>query len=269
MKISLRALWKLWRLYKKYFLKKKLRNNGLIRDEKDERDFTYKLRRPGQIYPVSTNRVNIEEFLYRYDQGDLGSCCAFGAIEAFRRMLQVNKMSDWDPSALFAYWTLRVDKNRDCGGQIRDAFKAMNVYGICREETWPYDVRNFKNLPSQQAFMEGLDHQAITYERISPVTKEAIQDALSHGYPIVYGKDLFSSFESDWVKQTGIVPMPSKCEAMVGGHCMVIFDYDELGTVELNSWGRDWGIDGTCHFPWEYVLNEKWCNDFWVLYKSE
>lgn len=269
-KINIITLWKLCKFFRKYVLGEKVpdRKYKLIRDSFDERDHAYMARRYADL-PISTNRKNISEFIHRYDQGNAGSCCAFGGVEAFRRVLQVNKMPDFEPSALFAYYNLRTDKNRDCGGQIRDTFKAMNEFGICAEKTWPYILKMLTTLPSASSFSEGLEHQSITYERIYPATKEAIMDAISQGYPIVYGKDLFSSFESEFTKISGIVEMPTKCETMIGGHCMVIFDYDELGTVELNSWGAAWGHEGTAHFPWEYVLTEKWCNDFWVLYKSE
>jgi len=271
LKIRFSFLWKLWKFYKKYILKHRVqeRKYGRLKDSPDDRDYVYKCRRIPAELPPSTNRKNIEAFLHRYDQGKLGSCCAFGSVEAFRRVLEVNKMPDFDPSPLFAYYNLRVDKNRDCGGEIRNAFRAMNIYGICSEKSWPYNINKFRELPPAEAFTEAMEHQSVRYDRIYPATKEAIMDAISQGFPVVYGKDLFSSFESDWVKFTGIVPYPKSCEPFVGGHCMVIFDYDELGTVELNSWGKDWGIDGTCHFPWEYVLTEKWCNDFWVLYLTE
>jgi C1A family cysteine protease len=269
-KINIVSLWKLWKYIHKHILRQNVnRSYGLIRDKKDKRDFIYKATKPCYDMPVTTDRKNISEFQYVYDQGSLGSCCAFGAVEAFRRVLQVNKMPDWEASPLFAYWTLRSDKSRDCGGQIRDAFKAMNQFGICCEKTWPYIPCKLKTEPPHSAFIEALDHQSIVYERIYPVTKLSIMDAISRGYPVVFGMDLHSSFESDWVKETGLVPMPEKNEAMVGGHCMIIFDYDELGVVILNSWGRDWGIYGTCHITWEHILKEEWCNDFWVLYKSE
>jgi C1A family cysteine protease len=242
---------------------------GLIRDKWDARDYYYKLRAPGK-YPVSTNRKNISEFTYRYDQRNIGSCVGHGVVEAFRRVLQVNHMPDWNPSRLFAYWIARDDKDNDTGASIRDAFKAINEYGLCSENSWPYKTELYADKPSEKAFREALEHQAIRYERIYPVTKEAIMDAVSQGFPVVYGKQLYESFMSDRVAKIGIVPAPRTCrEKLVGGHCMVIFDYDEFGTIELNSWGDTWGYDGTCVVPWDYVLNSKLTHDFWVLYKTE
>lgn len=263
------------KLFKKYILGKKDHtiNFGLKPDKWDSRDIYYKLsRRPGAIYPASTYRKNISEFPIRYDQGDIGSCVGNGVVEAFRRTVHVNKMADANLSRLFAYYISRdeEEKNSDSGASIRNAFKAVNKWGICHEETWPYIPSKYAVTPPETAFAEAMEHQSIRYERIYPVTKEAIMDAVSRGFPVVYGKILYESFMSSAVAKTGIVPKPRTCrEDKIGGHCMVIFDYDEAGTVELNSWGRNWGLDGTCHVPWEYVLNCKLCQDFWVFYETE
>jgi C1A family cysteine protease len=262
---------KLIKLFRKYILKKKpvrKHNFGFIKDKWDHRDIYYKIRKYGYI-PPTTNRKNISEFTYRYDQGQIGSCVANGVVTGFRRSLQMNKQPDFDASRLFTYWIARDDKNNDTGASIRDAFKAINKYGICSEMLWPYIPVKFASMPISKAFKEAEDHQAITYERIYPVTKEAIQDAVSRGFVVVYGKMLYESFMSAKVAKTGGVSVPSKCEDEIGGHCMTIFDYDKEGTIELNSWGKDWGIDGTCHVPWKYVLDSKLCSDFWVLYKTE
>jgi hypothetical protein len=269
--IKINFVW-VCRMFRKYILKKTIekRNFGYIRDKWDSRDFYYKVRRPVGLLPPSTNRKAVTEFTWRYNQLNIGSCVGNGISEAYRRILQVNKLPDFDPSRLFAYWISRVDKKEDSGASIRDAFKAVNIYGICHEILWPYVPSKFADLPPDRAFMDAINHQAIKYERIFPVTKDAIRDAVSNGFPVVYGKLLYESFMSDFVARTGIVPLPRTCrEGMVGGHCMVIMDYDEQGTIELNSWGRDWGNDGTAHVPWEYVLNPKLCSDFWVFYNVE
>lgn len=250
------------------FSKRKAARFGLIPDKKDKRDFIYKIRKPLTDLPISTERKNINAFIWRYDQKDIGSCVSHGMCEAFRRTLQVTNKPDFDPSPLFAYWISRVDKLKDTGASIRDAFKAMSNYGLCSETFWPYITTKFANTPSEISFTEALDHQVILYEKIEPVTKDAIKDAVSRGYPVVYGKDLYSSFMSQRTNETGRVSTPGRCEKFQGRHCMVIFDYEEAGTIELNSWGRGWGQSGVCEVPWEYVLSDK-CRDFWVIYMTE
>lgn len=242
---------------------------GLIRDTPDERDLLYKVRRITRELPESTNMQNINKFPYRYDQGNTGSCVGHGTV-LFRRALQINVMPDFEPSRLFAYYIARRDKQNDTGASIRDLFKAMNKYGLCSEKTWPYIESKFNVHPPVEAWLEALDHQAIRYERIWPVTKDAIRDVVSSGYPIGYGKMIYESFLDQKVAKTGIVPVPDTTrERLYGGHFGAIFDYEEEGTIELNSWGKRWGFNGLCRVPWKYVLDPLLCHDFWVLYLTE
>jgi len=241
---------------------------GWIPDKPDPRDFAYKLRIPRAV-PEDTGRGHINKISFRYDQGNLGSCVGNGVVEGFRGTLITNNQPDIELSRLFAYYIARQDKQNDTGAMIRDAFKAINQYGICRELLWPYIISQFNINPSDAAWKDALDHQSIRYESVLQ-KKEYIQDAIVAGYPVVYGKNVYESFESPEVAKTGIVPYPHRCsEQFLGGHCMVIFDYDKNGTVELNSWGADWGQGGVCQVPWKYVLSSKLCNDFWVFYQTE
>lgn len=264
-----------WRFIKKHILRRKLtpqRNFGLKRDKPDKRDVFYHAKRTFAELPSSTYMKNINSFPWRYEQGIIGSCVGHGVVEAFRKVLQVNSMSDFDGSRLYAYYNAREneDKEKDAGASIRDGIKALNTYGLCKESTWPYIVSKFAIKPPDEAYMEGLQHQALVYQRIYPVTKEAIMDALYNGFPVIYGKILYESFMSSTVEASGIVPTPKRCEDEVGGHCMVAFDYDEEGTIELNTWGEHWGFNRGCaKIPWKYILNSKKCFDFWVLYLTE
>jgi len=232
----------LYKFLRRYVVHDKPYSLGANKDILDPRDVMYKVRR-FKALPSTTSRKNIKEFSHRYDQGDIGSCVGHGVVEAFRRVLMINHQPDFAPSRLFAYYIARVDKDNDTGASIRDAFKAINRLGLCSEKTVPYRTRKFAEAPSLEALAEAQDHQAIRYERL-PQSRQAIMDAVSQGYPVVYGKLIYESFMSEKVALSGNVPVPYKGETCHGGHCMVIFDYDEYGTVELNSWGRSWGKCG-------------------------
>lgn len=253
------------------FRKKRASRLGLIPDKKDERDFIYKARLPMRELPESTLLKNISRFPWRYNQGSLGSCVGHGGMaEIYRAALIQNGQPDHAPSPLFGYWIAREDKKNDTGASIRDAFKAMNQFGLCSEKLWPYRPEKFADTPSPLAFQEALEHQAIRYERIYPVSQGAIMDALSQGYPVTFGMDLYSSFMSKETERTGVVRKPRKCrEKFLGGHCLLIFDYDPEGVTILNSWGREWGDGGLCYVSWDHLLDSSLCRDFWVIYLTE
>lgn len=242
---------------------------GLIPDKKDNRDFIYKTRKMAVDLPETTDKRNIALFPWRYDQEDIGSCVAHGGmVEPYRAILKKNGLPDFAPSPLFGYWIAREDKNNDTGASIRDAFKAMNVYGLCAEKRWPYMAYKFALTPNSLAFVDALDHQSIMYERIYPVTQNAIMDVLSRGFPVTFGMELYQSFMN--VTKNGIVKRPNRwCDRYLGGHCLLIFDYDKDYVTILNSWGRSWGDDGLCYVPWSYILDSKLARDFWILHDVE
>jgi len=93
---------------------------------------------------------------------------------------------------------------------------------------------------------------------------------LLDGYPIVFGINVYDSFESDDVSKTGIVPLPDKDkEKCLGGHAILIVGFKEIDNknyfIVRNSWGTEWGDNGYCYMPFEYVLNEKLAEDFWSI----
>jgi len=271
-KVNLVSLWKAIRWIRKNLLRKNIekRNFGYIQDHFDNRDVYYRLKIKPINLPESTEKKNISQFPWRYDQGPIGSCVGNGAATGYRRNLQRNRMPDYFPSRLFAYYIARSDENKqiDSGAMIRDAFKAINKYGICHESIWPYITEKFAEEPPLFAWTDALNHQSISYERIFPHDKIFMMDALNQGYCIVFGIVLHESFMSEKVAQTGIVKNPKCWEEEIGGHCMTIFDYDKDGVWVLNSWGDDWGQNGTCHIAWEYILS-KHASDFWVFYTVE
>lgn len=242
---------------------------ALRKDKRDKRDFVYKLRRYG-VAPESTERKNINSFSVRYDQGNIGSCGLNSFLYIFRYMLKTNGQSDFNGSRLYGYYNARNNKSEDTGVTLRDVYKSTNKFGICSEELWPYKVNKFAIEPPEIAYKDGEKHQSIRYERIYPVTKEAIKDAISNGIPIHFGMRIYSSFMTDEVARTGIVPIPSRCfEECLGGHAMAGFDYDSEYVITLNSWGSSWGQNGVCQIPWEVILNPRLVSDVWVLYETE
>lgn len=257
------------KLIRRFFLKRK-HKYGFKADHPDARDYVYRVRTPVKDLPESTFNRNLEEYETRYNQEKLGSCVAnalTAILEKIRTKLGLPSVSF---SRLFIYWIGRDDKSEDSGVSIRTNVKALNLYGACSEALWPYIIGKFAKTPTEAAFRDAAEHQILRYERIYPVTKEAIMDAVSRGFPVLVGIAIYESFESDEVEITGVVPMPKKCrENLLGWHGVGIWDYDTQRPRLLNSWGREWGDHGTFTLPWEFLLDSKLAKDFWVIYDME
>jgi C1A family cysteine protease len=85
--------------------------------------------------------------------------------------------------------------------------------------------------------------------------------------PFAFGFTVYESFESDAVAQTGIVPMPSSNEEVLGGHAVLAVGYDDASTsfIVRNSWGPNWGQKGYYQMPYGYLTNTDLASDFWAI----
>ncbi|MFH0772349.1 MAG: C1 family peptidase, partial [Candidatus Omnitrophota bacterium] len=63
------------------------------------------------------------------------------------------------------------------------------------------------------------------------------------------------------------VPMPKKKERAIGGHAVMAVGYNRSTErfIVRNSWGKDWGKDGYCTMPFEYL--QTLSGDFWTIRK--
>lgn len=76
--------------------------------------------------------------------------------------------------------------------------------------------------------------------------------------PVLLAISVYESFESEEVASTGTVPMPNtSTEQLLGGHEVLIIGMDsnqKLATV-MNSWGSQWGKNGTFTLPFDYITD--------------
>jgi C1A family cysteine protease len=205
-----------------------------------------------------------------YDQGNIGSCTANSACACFRfETAQIQGDFNFEPSRLFQYYNSRLLQgwqNEDSGAYIRDAFKAMNKFGLALEKTWPYRTSDFAVRPSDASYKEALGNVAVKYAAVGQSETEIKQTLLS-GAAISFGFNVYSSFFGSWDRTTGIMPIPKKTESLQGGHAVTIVGYDDSKKCFLiqNSWGTDWGIKGMFWMPYSFLLNAKECDDFWCI----
>jgi C1A family cysteine protease len=216
-----------------------------------------------------------------YDQGTLGSCTAnaiAGAIE-FDQKKQGRPV--FTPSRLFIYYNERILEGTsptvDGGAQIRDGIKSVASLGVCNETSWPYDDTNtdpapcstckFALKPTPACYTQALKYKITAYQRLNSALLSALKGCLASGYPFIFGFTVYESFESPQVAKTGIVPMPSSKEKVVGGHAVVAVGYDDSKSqfIVRNSWGAAWGIKGYCMMPYSYLINGELADDFWTI----
>ena len=243
---------------------------GWIKDRGDPRDFLFtKVHAPAAPLPVPPKISLRAKMPPVWNQGELGSCSAHGVLACFNF---VHKGGPW--SRLELYYEERVLEgtvDQDSGAMIRDGIKILANIGVGLESEWPYDVTKFKDAPPEKLLAESSANKIITYSRL--LNKQDMIQCLLSGYPIVFGMQLYESFETPQVAQSGIIRLPSSVEQCLGGHCMSIVGYNSnvYGSFfweVRNSWDTTWGDNGYCWIEDSYMTNSDiGASDLWTIRK--
>jgi hypothetical protein len=167
------------------------------------------------------------------DQGDCGSCVAFGttaAIEACKRIANKNPTEDVKLSEedLFSHggscaygWTLEA------------ANSVAQTYGICHERCWPYGGNK------QSCYITDPKTKTLGTTRIT--SDAAAKQWIATYGPIQAAMDVYSDF-FDYT--SGVYNY--QYGDLAGGHCVCIIGYDDdQGCwIAKNSWSTMWGDQG-------------------------
>jgi len=244
------------------------RQYGWKKQVEDPRDFIHKLRTTNpHLLPKS---VDLRDHMPSvYDQGQLSSCTGNAICGAFEYKLHKQGITDFMPSRLFVYYNERDIEgtvNEDTGAELRDGVKSVNQLGVCPESMWIYDPNKLTSKPTSDCYTEALKHQVLSYAAVKQ-DLNSLKGCLAEGNPIIFGMQIFDSFESDEMASTGVLNMPQPGEQNLGGHAVLIVSYndDTQRFIIRNSWGSDWGQQGYFTIPYIYVTNPNLCCDFWTI----
>lgn len=207
------------------------------------------------------------------NQGSTNSCTANAVAGVYEYIIKRHLGEEgYDVSRLFVYYNARYDEEseaiEDEGAMIGDAVKSLMEYGVCSEETWPFDEDLVNDEPGEEAYDEAAKFLIEDYA-VVPTDLFSWKHCLAEGYPIVFGLSLYNSFDKH--RKPGLVPLPAKSEVERGehaGHAMVCVGYSDADQIFIvrNSWGDDWGDDGYCYIPYNYVMNPKYNDgDSWYI----
>ena len=235
-----------------------------VRDKIDTRDHPYQLTKIAQ-----PNTVDLRQYCSLIEnQGNLGSCTG-NAIAGAIELLHKRQKRTLDISRLFIYYYERVligTVNYDSGAYIRDGIKVCYKYGAPIENLWPYNISKFRTVPPKEALIDAAKRKVTSYQRAADF--KAVIDAIASGYPVTIGFSVYSSFDTNSVARTGIMPYPDiKKEKLLGGHAVLLVGYNKNNNtfIARNSWGTNWGDRGYFYMPFQVIQNNKMSSDFWVI----
>jgi C1A family cysteine protease len=201
-------------------------------------------------------------------QGDLSSCAGNAMTNCYEmRVKQQYPDRFVDLSRLFVYYhsrlienTLQEDNGVYC---MRSVIKAVQKYGVCREDLWPYQEDRYDTQPNAAAYQDAKLRTITEYFAVRAQTD--ILAAVNQGYPLLSGIMIYEDFLT-LSDNDAVVHMPDEKSVSLGGHAVVIVGYD-LGRQQFlikNSFGTDWGANGYAWVPFEYAryyMFDRWCFD--------
>jgi C1A family cysteine protease len=219
------------------------------------------------------------------DQGQIGSCTAFCGAECDEILYYYKNNKNWTSilSPAFVYYCERVliEKQKissDNGAYMVDISKALQNYGDCLENSYPYPSSDrstaYKTPPTGLMMTEGLTYQiasndpnkvSTSYGLVSDVA--TTKNFLANNIPVmlgfnVYDNSRYTLFEG--LNTTNYIYNPLTASGslvsgarLLGGHAVPIIGYDDNYISQgvgafccLNSWGTSWGNQGIFYMPY-------------------
>ena len=206
------------------------------------------------------------------DQGEIRSCVASAVASAYEAWVRKAHKQEEPVSRLFIYYNARWRdgmQDEDEGSAIQLAMESLCKFGACSEAMWPSDPHLALKKPGASAYEAGAPYRIADIARV-PLKLEAWRQALAEGKPIVFGCELFETFD-DCSRRGGVVPMPEPGAIAHAGHsghamCAVGYSDSEKIFIVRNSWSGEWGDGGYCYMPYAYLLSETFNDgDCWIF----
>lgn len=202
-----------------------------------------------------------------FDQENLSSCTANALTTAHQICQQQQGHKIFEPSRLFLHHnalSLISNIGVDNGVTISLAFSALEKYGVCPEEMWPYITAYAPDKPSENCYDDGVFHRAIKSKPLGQ-NVSALTSFLASKRPFVFGIYARESFESEEAIQTGVIPIPKKGEKILYEHAVVAVGFNPGFIIFQNCMGSGWGDQGYGYMPFDFIANPKNASNFWGL----
>lgn len=192
------------------------------------------------------------------NQGAQNSCVAWAFAYALKSYHEnIERQWGYDPpfaggqgARVFspAYIYNQINRGQDKGSYFSEAAALFVSQGAAPWKDMPYNARDYRTQPSQQARQAAAKYRARSYFQIRYDDVAAIKNSLSSGNALVMGMPIDDAFY-----QLKAAVYDQQGGKSYGGHAMTIVGYDDNRTSPrgdkgafklLNSWGTGWGDRG-------------------------
>lgn len=192
------------------------------------------------------------------NQGAVGSCVAHAIAETIEYYNKVQDNITKKMSVGFIYGNRRNSLSKSPGMYVREALSNARNYG----DVYLTDFNENKETPEIinlfEERYESLKDKAYpfrfsTYFRVK--SDDDIKYALMNYGPVIFAMNWYSDIK---VRVDGVITTTQDKNKIRGGHCMIIYGWNEKGWKIQNSWGATWGLRGKAILPYSITKSECW-----------
>lgn len=231
---------------------------GCVKDALDPRDYLMRAYLPVIKMPMKVDYSS--KMSPVRDQGNEGTCVGFASVcgmKEYQEKIDYDKLVILSPRYVYDECKKIDGMPHSEGTAIRIAMKVLKNEGVCLESFWPYHPHQ-KDKAKKGAILNAKKFCELSYARI--LNLDELKLSLATKGPCVIG---IEAFQGIMKTKTGIVPMPQKGEASIGGHaiCPVGYDDGKKWIKFKNSWSSKWGDKGYGYLSYAYI--KKYMMDAW------
>ena len=203
-----------------------------------------------------------------WEQGDLNSCACCATVSAVEYLFAQREGKWLMMSPLFVYYNARKLGGTEMVNApllAAHAPAALLAWGVCDDESWPYDINRFNQEPPMDAYRKASLLQAVQFARLG--STEELRASLSAGIPAMFGSDIPKGYYQEAAK-TGAMPELGKVEGGErSGHAMLAVGYDDRARhfIVRNSLGERFGNKGYLTVPYSLFDKHVWSDDIWAV----
>lgn len=191
------------------------------------------------------------------NQGAVGSCVAHSLATATEYFNTKETNTTIKMSTGYIYGNRLLSTHKGTGMYTRDAIKTLAKFGNVPYEDFPYNVEVPYAIEKFEAEADELEEKGLNYKVASYFKlndDNAIKSHLLDGNPVIFAMKWFDDIKIE----KGVMVTNEITSTKTGGHCMVIYGWNETGWLVQNSWGKTWGKKGRFTLPYNVSRKETW-----------